>query len=138
MNRTRALIVSLAVGLAAIAGIFALDRTLTLSNASTTTTDQQIEQRTQQLNRYEASLRKTLAQKPPALPAVPRLKSNSSADQVAAGAPARSAPSVRVIYNRPPPVVEVTHRSDDEDEHEADDETDGEYGAEYEEAEADD
>ena len=138
MNRTRALIVALAVGLAAVAGVFALDRTLALSNASTTTTDQQVEQRTQQLNRYEASLRKTLAQKPPALPAVPRLESNSSADQVAAGAPARSAPSVRVIYKRPPPIVEVAHRSDDEGEHEADDEYGAEHGAEYEEAEADD
>ena len=132
MNRTRAIIVSLAVGLAAIAGVFALDRTLALSNASSTTTDQQVRQRTQQLNRYEASLRKTLAQKPPALPAVPRPESTTSAGQPATSTPAQSAPSVRVVYHRPPPVVVVEHRAGDENEHE------NEEHSEYEEAEADD
>ena len=118
MNRTRAVIVSVAVGLAAVAGVFALDRTLALGNASSTTTDQQVEQRTQQLNRYEASLRRTLAQKPPALPAIPRSVNISSADQAVTRTPAQSSPSVRVVYNRPPPEVVVEPRASDDDEHE--------------------
>ncbi len=110
MNRTRALIVSLAVGLAAIAGVFALGDTLALGNATSSTTDQKVAQRTQQLNRYEASLRKALAQKPPALPAVPRSSSTGSALQVAAGNPTPSVAAERVVYNRPPPVIVVKHR----------------------------
>ena len=138
MNRTRALIVSLAVGLAAIAGVFALDRHAGPSKPSTTTTDQQVEQRTQQLNRYEASLRKTLAQKPPALPAVPVRRATAR--------PIRSPRAPRLGALHPyGSSTTVPRRSswsrtaaDDEDEHEADEENDGEYGAEYEEAEADD
>ena len=126
MNRTRALIVSLAVGLAAIAGVFALGHTLALSNATSSTTDQKVAQRTRQLNRYEASLRKALAQKPPALPAVPRAGSTGSTLQVAAGTPAPSVAPVRVIYHRPPPVVVVKHRAG------------GEVEAEHEGVEADD
>jgi hypothetical protein len=126
MNRTRALIVSLAVGLAAIMGVFALGHTLALSHATSSTTDQQVAKRTRQLNRYEASLRRTLAQKPPALPAVPRTGSTGSTLQVAAGAPAPSVESVRVIYHRPPPVVVIKHRAG------------GEAEAEHEGVEADD
>ena len=120
MNRTRALIVSLAVGLAAITGVFALGHTLALSNAASATTDQQVAKRTRQLNRYEASLRRTLAQKPPALPAVPEAGSTGSALQVAAGTPAPSVPPVRVVYHRPPPVVVIEHRAggEAEEEHE--------------------
>jgi len=126
MNRTRALIVSLAVGLAAIAGVFALGHTLALSNATSSTTDQKVAQRTRQLNRYEASLRKTLAQEPPALPAIPRAGRTGSTLQVAAGTPAPSVASARVIYHRPPPVVLIKHRAG------------GETEAEHEGGEADD
>ncbi len=126
MNRTRALIVSLAVGLAAIAGVFALGHTLALSNATSSTTDQKVAQRTRQLNRYEASLRKALVQKPPALPAVPRAGSDGSALQVAAGTPAPSLASVGVVFHRPPPVVVIKHRAG------------GEAEAEFGEVEADD
>lgn len=111
MNRTRALIVSLAVGLAAIAGVFALGHTLALSNATSSTTDQKVAQRTRQLNRYEASLRKTLAQKPPVLPAVPRAGSTGSTLQLATGTAAPGVASARVIYHRPPPVVVIKHRA---------------------------
>jgi hypothetical protein len=118
MNRARALIVSLAVGLAAIAGVFALGHTLALGKATSPTTDQQVAQRTQKLNRYEASLRKALAQKPPALPAVPRAGGTGSALQVAAGTPTPSVASVRVVYHRPPPVVVIKHRASGETENE--------------------
>ena len=103
MNRTRALIVSLAVGVAAIAGVFALGHTLSLGNQAHATTDNQVAQRTAQLNHYEASLRKALAHKPPALPTVPAAGSAPSS--------IHSAVPVRVVFHRPPPVVVITHRA---------------------------
>ena len=112
MNRTRALIVSLAVGLAATMGVFAL------GNQAHATTNDQVARRAAQLNRYEASLRRALAQKPPALPPVPA--SNSSATSLQSAAP------VRVVYHRPPPVIVIKHRAG------------GEHGSEFEEGEADD
>jgi hypothetical protein len=118
MNRTRALIVSLAVGLAAIAGVFALGHTVSLGNHAHATTNRQVAQRTTQLNRYEASLRRALAQKPPALPPVP--------ESASASASMRSAAPTRVVYHRPPPVVVIKHRAG------------GESEAEFEGAEADD
>ena len=118
MNRTRALIVSLAVGLAAIMGVFALGHTVSLGTQAHATTNDQVARRAAQLNRYEASLRRALAQKPPALPPVPA--SNSSATSLQSAAP------VRVVYHRPPPVVVIKHRAG------------GEHGSEFEGGEADD
>lgn len=103
MNRTRALIVSLAVGLAAITGVFALGQTTALGSRAHATTNRQVAKQTAQLNRYEASLRKALAQKPPALPPVPASGSATSSLQ--------SAAPVRVVYHRPPPVVVIKHRA---------------------------
>ncbi len=126
MNRKRSLIVSLAVGVAALAGVFALGHTLSLGNQSHATTDRQVALRTAQLNRYEASLRKALAQKPPALPPVPASAVRSaparslatSPLQSAATAPVQSAAPVRVVYHRPPPIVVVKHRTGGEHESE--------------------
>jgi hypothetical protein len=111
MNRMHALIVSLAVGVAAIAGVFALGHTISLSNQAHATTDRQVAQRTAQLDRYEASLRKALAQKPPKLPPVPAAGSSSAPTQSSVSAPLSSAPPVRVVYHRPPPIVVVKHRA---------------------------
>jgi hypothetical protein len=115
MKRVQALIVSLAVAAAAIAGVFALANTVSLSSQARTSADAQVAKRTAQLDRYEASLRKALAQKPPKLPAIPAVDSPSAGAQPvgaqsAAPAPVANAP-VRVIYHRPPPVVVVTHRA---------------------------
>ena len=101
MNRTRALVLSLAVGLAAVSGLFALSSTVSLGQQTHASGDAQIARRTAQLNRYEASLRQALAQKPPPLPPLPD-----------AGQAARMQTVVptRVIYRRPPPVVVVRHR----------------------------
>ena len=103
MNRTRALIVSLAVAVAASAGVLALGNTVTLGAKANVTSDAQIAQRTAQLNRYEASLRAALTRKLPPLPSVP-----SSTSQAPALA---SAPQARIVYHRPPPVVVITHRA---------------------------
>ena len=119
MNRIRAFIVSLAVGAAAIAGVFALGHTVALGTQASAKADRQVAQRTQQLNRYEASLRRALAQKPPKLPPVPAAGSASAPSQSAVGAPAQSAPAVRVVYHRPPPIVVVKHRAGGEHEFEA-------------------
>lgn len=112
MNRTRALILSLAVGLAAIAGVFALGQTLSLGASARSANAAQVARRTAQLDRYEASLHRALARKAPALPPLPTSE--------AAGTSRATAP-VRVVYHRPPPVVVVTHRAggDEGDEHEA-------------------
>jgi hypothetical protein len=124
VNRTRALLVSLAVGLAAASGVFALGTTLSLSRQSRTADDQLVARRTAQLDRYETSLRKALEQKPPALPALP---ATTSATTMQSAAPAR------VVYHRPPPVVVTQHAGEHEDEHE-----DHEDHDEYEGNEADD
>ena len=99
MNRARALILSLAVGVAAIAGVFALGHTIALGQQSRSTTKVQVARRTAQLNRYEASLRKALSQKPPKLPPVPTSSASGSTQSAA-------------------PVVVVTHRTGGEDGHE--------------------
>jgi hypothetical protein len=116
MNRTRALIVSLAVGTAAIAGVFALSHTVALGNQANAKTDRQVAQRTAQLDRYEASLRRALAKKPPKLPPVPAAGSTSAPAQSVVGAAAPAAPAARVVYHRPPPVVVVKHRAGGEHE----------------------
>ena len=116
MNRTRALIVSLAVGVAAIAGVFALSHTVALGNQAQAKTDRLVAQRTAQLDRYEASLRRALAQKPTKLPPVPAAGSTSAPSQSAVGAAAPSAPAVRVVYHRPPPIIVVKHHAGGEHE----------------------
>jgi hypothetical protein len=111
MKRATALIASLGVALAAVAGVFALGSTLSLSGNAHRAQDSQIARRTAQLDRYQASLTRALAQKPPALPPVPAASTTASAGALAAPA--------RVVYHRPPPIVVVTHRGGDhEDEHE--------------------
>ena len=101
MNRTRALVLSLAVGLAAVSGLFALSSTVSLGQQAHASGDVQIARRTAQLNRYEASLRTALAQRPPALPPLPN-----------AGQAVRmqSVVPTRVIYHRPLSFVVVRHR----------------------------
>ena len=103
MKRTSALLVSLAIGVAATFGVFAITRTLSLGNHARSATTAQITARTKQLARYEASLRKALAQKPPALP-----------PSAAGGTSTSSAQPIRVVYHRPPPIVIHKHRTGDD------------------------
>ena len=107
MKRLQALAVSLAVAVAAIAGVFALTSTVSLGSQTRAATDRQVVKRTAQLNRYEASLRKALAQKPPRLPAIPSTTAQSTA-------PVQAAAPARVVYHRPPPIVIVKHRAGSE------------------------
>jgi hypothetical protein len=100
MTRTSALLVSLAIGVAAIFGVFAVSRTLSLGSHAQSATAAQVAAKTRQLARYEASLRKALAQKPPALP-----PAATGATAVPAAQP------IRVVYHRPPPIVIHKHRA---------------------------
>ena len=120
MNRTRALIVSVAVALVAVTGAYALSDTLAVGKQTNATTDQEVAKQTAQLNSYEDSLRKALEERPPALPAVPKVATTGASDQLAAGTPPR------IVYNRPPPIVVNGERSDDDD------------GSEYEDREHED
>jgi hypothetical protein len=100
MTRTAALLVSLAIGAAAIFGVFAVSRTLSLGNHSRAATETQIVARTKQLARYEASLRQALARKPPAPPSV-----------ASGNGAIPTAQPIRVVYHRPPPIVIHKHRA---------------------------
>ena len=104
MNRRRAAILTLACAAAALAGVFALGRSLSLGSKAGTATDAQISLRSAQLDRYEASLVKALSKRPPPLPRLPKLGAANAA---------RSAPTTRVVYRRPPPVVVRTASRDD-------------------------
>jgi len=104
VNRNRQLLASLAVAGAAIAGVFALGHTLALGQQARSAQDRQIARRSAQLDRYEASLRKALRQKPPALPPLP------------SDSPPRAGAHVHVVYHRPPAIVVTTHRQDGEHE----------------------
>lgn len=111
MKRTSALLVSLSIGVAAILGVFAATRTIVLGSRPSSATSTQVAKRTRQLNRYEASLRKALAQKPPALPPLP-----------AGAASTPAAQPVRVVYHRPPPIVIHKRSSGGEGEHQGSEE----------------
>jgi hypothetical protein len=121
VNGKHALMISLAVGIAAIAGTIAATKTIHLGRSATTrpaAASSVIAQRTKQLDRAEIALKKALMQKPPKLPPLP------------ATVPAGRAPSAgvaptqqqRVIYVRPAPIVHTIHRAGGhESEHESGD-----------------
>ena len=88
MTRARALIFSIAVAAAAVAGVFAIGHSLALGAEARTTSNAQVARRTAQLDRYRDSLAAALSRKPPPLPPIP------AATTVAA------APPVQVVYRR--------------------------------------
>ena len=100
MRKPHALAVSLMIGAAAVAGVFALNRTVSLgqtsSNPSATTT---IAARKAALDRAEAQIAKLRASRPPSLPERPTA--------VRAAAP-------RIVYVRAPQAQAVTSVDEDE------------------------
>jgi len=115
MKRTHTLAIALLIGLAAIAGAFAATRTAGLGASArlASVSDAQIAQRTRQLDRVEASLRRARAQRPPALPPV-RF--------------ARVTPQ-RVVYVRPQPITVLGSAHGEDDAMETDDHAaGGEHG----------
>ena len=111
MNRTHAAVIAGVLALAALAGMLAATRTTTLGASAQQSSAAALARRTQQLDRFEAALRRQLAAKTPKLPAVPHVP---AATPISAGA-AAPAPQ-QVIYRRPAPVVVVKHRAGGEHE----------------------
>lgn len=107
MHKLNVVLVASLLAAAAVLGTVAATRTAALGSGSRHSADASVRVRAAQLDRFEASLRKALAKRPPALPAVPKLPA-------APAAPA-AAPQQRVIYRRPPAIVVVkhTHHGDD-------------------------
>jgi hypothetical protein len=116
MNRLHITIVAGFLAAAAVLGTFAAGHTVSLGAARTHATSTDALVRVKRLNRFEASLRRALARRPPALPAVPKAP---AARQSAAASSAQP----RVIYRRPPAIVVVhhTHHGDDGADREASD-----------------
>jgi hypothetical protein len=115
MKRTHALVIAAILATASVVGVVAASRTSHLGAAAQRASAASLDARTRQLNRYEASLRRALAQKPAPLPALPKTPSRTAL--------AASAPAPRIVYHRPPPIVVVkhTHHGDDGFEHEGGD-----------------
>ena len=107
MNKLHITIVAGLLAAAAVLGTFAATHTVSLGAAHTRASNGNVLVRAKRLNRFEASLRKALAKKPPALPAVPTA---SVAQQ-----PAAPSAQPRVIYQRPPAIVVVRHTQHGDD-----------------------
>ena len=124
MHSIHRTVIAAIIGLAAVAGVVGLTRTLDLgasSQATATVSPAVIAKRTKKLDRFEASLRKARNSRPPALPPLPEYPS------VATSSPAPTqAPTQAVTYVRPPPRVVVVPRSGGEhdDHHEGSEEWD--------------
>jgi hypothetical protein len=108
MKRIHALAVALILAVSAGLGLAAATKTAGLRSATptTVTSSHAIAARSRKLDRLEASLRRALRDKPPALPAARR---------------PTAAPTPRVVYRRPAPIVVIkhTHHGDDGSEHES-------------------
>jgi hypothetical protein len=107
MKKIHALAIALILAVSAGLGLAAATKTAGLRSGTATavTTKAAIAARSRKLDRLEASLRRALRDKPPALPA--------------ARNPA-AAPAQQVVYRRPAPIVVIkhTHHGDDGSEHE--------------------
>jgi C4-dicarboxylate-specific signal transduction histidine kinase len=104
MRKLNVIVIAGLLALAAVLGTVAATRTVSLGASARQASAASLQTRSKQLDAYQASLRRALERKPPALPALTK------------AAPATG----RVIYRRPPPVVVVkhTHHGDDGFEHE--------------------
>ncbi len=111
MDRTRAAFLALAVAAVAITGVFAVGRVLTPGSQTHTSTNTQVARRARQLDRYEASLVKALAKRPPALPPIP----------VASSAGAQQAVAAPIVYRRLPSIVVASGRRSDDGREQSDD-----------------
>lgn len=128
MKRTHATAIAVLLGVAGVAGTFAATRSADLgaSSAQPKLTERQIVQQSRKLDAFEASLRKSLAERPPALPAVPRYLASSPAPApatasapalatapttTAASSAAAAAVTPKIIYRRPAPIVRTTPQS---------------------------
>jgi hypothetical protein len=107
MNKKHALTISLAAGLAAIAGVVAATKSIHLGHSASArahVSSVAIAKQNAALDRTEVALRKALAQKPPKLPPLP-------ATAPVGAAVAAQQPPQRVMYVRPAPRIVTIHRA---------------------------
>jgi hypothetical protein len=105
MKRIHALVIAAVLAVSAGFGLVAATRTATLRSAAPAASSATISARAHRLDRVEASLRRALRDKPPALPALPAARGGA----VAA--------TPQVVYHRPAPIIVVKHHSSAEAEH---------------------
>ena len=91
MTRTHTFVIVVLLAAAAVAGLLALTRTTQQSASASPALDAQIAARTRSLDKLEASLRRSLAKRTPALPAA------------RAGTPAQAPRTVYVRSSATPP-----------------------------------
>lgn len=96
MKKVHVAIVAALLAGAAVLGAVALTHTVSLGTAQRQSSNAAVRQRTRQLDRLQASLARALAQKPKP-------------------ARAAAAPSPRIVYHRPPPIVLVRHTQHGDD-----------------------
>jgi hypothetical protein len=115
MNKAHAAGIALLLTAAAVLGMVAASRTARLGRAASASasakagaTSSALAWRARRLDRIEVALRKSLRRKPPKLPPLPAV--HHSAPAPVASAPATAA-APRVVYQRPPPIVVVSHRT---------------------------
>ena len=110
MHPTHRIAIAAILGLAVVAGLVGLTRTLDLGAASQTSrqiSPSAFVARSHRLDRAESALRHALTRRPPALPAMP-----AQTDPAPAASPAPVQPAVQqVTYVRPPPRVVTVHRA---------------------------
>jgi hypothetical protein len=127
MPRKHTLVVALSLAFAAVVGTIALTKTVHLGQASAAkpVSKAVVAKRTQQLDRFEASLRAALKRTPPPvpkklppIPAVSATPAVSAAPSVPAAPAPAAAPAAtqRVVYVRPAPIVIHKHRAGGESE----------------------
>jgi hypothetical protein len=109
VHPTHRIAIAAILGLAAVAGLIGLTRSLDLGAAATPTprvSPAAVARGNHRLDRAEAALRRARASRPPALPPIPKYPA------VPTASPAPAAPAVgAVTYVRPPPRIATVHRT---------------------------
>jgi hypothetical protein len=120
VNTKHAILISVAVGAAAIAGTLAATKTVHLGRSAAARTKPSaalISARAHALDRTAVALRTALKQRPPKLPPLPaKLPAGGRSGGFAAGPPAQAQ---RVVYVRAAPIIRHVHRAGGEGEHES-------------------
>jgi hypothetical protein len=121
VSRKHAITISVAAGLAVVAGTVAATKTIELRPAAAepaTASPSAIAKRTAALDRAEVALGKALSQRPPKLPPLPQRLPAVRAESSAPTAPGQTTAGTtpRVVYVRPAPTIRQVPRADGDDE----------------------
>jgi hypothetical protein len=115
MNKIHVTVVALILGVSGALGLAAATHTTGLRTASAkpSVSDAAIAARARQLDKVERQIARARRDKPPALPAVPASRAPSQSQRP------------RIVYRRPAPVVLVSSRSHESEDHESEHEGGG-------------